>query len=91
MRRSRVQITSGPPIIEARVRGLNSLFTKQVNESSVGLNPTDFVKNGGVTEWFIVAVLKTVVPERVPWVQILPPPPLYYNLICLLKLCLKAI
>ena len=28
-----------------------------------------------MAEWFKAAVLKTVVPERVPWVRILPPPP----------------
>jgi hypothetical protein len=29
-----------------------------------------------VAEWSIAAVLKTVVPLRVPWVRILPPPPI---------------
>ena len=31
--------------------------------------------NGGVAEWTIAPVLKTGVPERVPEVRILPPPP----------------
>ncbi len=31
---------------------------------------------GGVAEWFKAAVLKTAVLVRVPWVRILPPPPL---------------
>lgn len=30
--------------------------------------------DGGVAEWLIAAVLKTVVPLRVPWVRIPPPP-----------------
>src|SRR5580704_3605993 len=30
---------------------------------------------GGVAEWSIAAVLKTVRPERVSWVRIPPPPP----------------
>jgi hypothetical protein len=30
---------------------------------------------GGVAEWFNAAVLKTVVPARVPGVRIPPPPP----------------
>ena len=30
---------------------------------------------GGVAEWFKAAVLKTAVPETVPWVRIPPPPP----------------
>ena len=31
---------------------------------------------GGVAEWLKAAVLKTAVLVRVPWVRILPPPPL---------------
>ncbi len=31
---------------------------------------------GGVSEWFMVLVLKTSGPERVPRVRISPPPPL---------------
>ena len=31
--------------------------------------------NGGVSERLKVTVLKTVEPERVPWVRIPPPPP----------------
>jgi hypothetical protein len=33
-------------------------------------------RRGGVPEWSIGAVSKTVVPLRVPWVRIPPPPPL---------------
>ena len=32
------------------------------------------VRNGGVPEWTIGAVSKTVVPEKAPWVRIPPPP-----------------
>src|SRR5262249_13572407 len=34
------------------------------------------VPDGGVPEWSIGAVSKTVVPARVPWVRIPPPPPI---------------
>ena len=34
------------------------------------------LKLGGVSEWPMVTVLKTVVPARGPWVRIPPPPPL---------------
>ena len=37
--------------------------------------------NGGVSERLKVTVLKTVEPERVPWVRIPPPPPATQKLI----------
>lgn len=33
------------------------------------------LRAGGVAEWSIAAVLKTVERESVPWVRIPPPPP----------------
>jgi hypothetical protein len=36
---------------------------------------TPCLQIGGVAEWLIAAVLKTVVPLRVPGVRIPPPPP----------------
>jgi hypothetical protein len=37
------------------------------------------VPRGGVAEWFKAAVLKTAVPETVPWVRIPPSPPTTRN------------
>lgn len=76
-----------PPCVngftEGWLRGLRHWFAKpaRAERSSVGSNPTSSAKNsvvkvyGGVCEWFMQTVLKTVVGETWPWVRILPPPP----------------
>ncbi len=34
---------------------------------------------GGMAEWLKAAVLKTAEGSRLPWVQILLPPPVFFN------------
>lgn len=42
------------------------------------------LRAGGVAEWSIAAVLKTVERESVPWVRIPPPPPVASSNVLLL-------